>query len=79
MLTELKEIEEKALTLPIADREVLIKNLVYSLQDSTLSEIDEAWIEEAERRYEDYKAGIIKGIPGDRIFAEIRQELGWQK
>ena len=50
MLTELKEIEEKALSLPEDERETLIKNLVYSLQDSSLSEIDEAWIIEAERR-----------------------------
>jgi putative addiction module component (TIGR02574 family) len=79
MLTELKEIEKKALALPKAEKEVLIKNLINRLQDSTLSEIDQAWIEEAERRYESYKAGITKGIPGDQIFAEISQELGWQK
>lgn len=79
MLTELKEIERKALTLPVPEREVLIKNLVYSLQDSPLSEIDEAWIQEAERRYENYKSGKTKGISGDQIFAEIRRELGWQK
>ena len=39
MLTELKEIEKKALALPKAEKEVLIKNLINRLQDSTLSEL----------------------------------------
>ena len=71
MLTELKEIEKKALALPKAEKEVLIKNLINRLQDSTLSEIDQAWIEEAERRYESYKAGITKGIPADQILPKL--------
>jgi len=79
MPSELKEIETKALTLPADEREVLIKNLVYSFQDSPHSEIDEAWIQEAERRYENFKSGTTKGIPGEQIFAEIRRELGWRK
>ncbi|MCP4660789.1 MAG: addiction module protein [bacterium] len=42
-------------------------------------EIAEAWIEEAERRYQEFKKGKIRGIPGDKVFSDIRRELEWQK
>lgn len=78
MTTQLKKIEEQALQLPQKDRESLADRLLSSLDDKPLNDIDEAWIQEAEKRYQEYKDGKIKGIPGDRIFNEIRQELGWQ-
>ena len=49
-----------------------------SLDNEPVNEIDEAWIQETERRYQDYKDGKVKGLPGDKIFSEIKRELGWQ-
>ncbi len=77
MPPQLKEIERQAILLSPDERESLIQTLLLSLDDAPLTEIDDLWIQEAERRYKDYKNGITKGIPGDRIFAEIRRELGW--
>ena len=78
-MTPLAEIEGKALTLPAEERERLAGTLLHSLTDEVLSEIDNAWLDVAERRYAAYKAGKRKGIPGDQVFKEIREELGWQK
>ena len=78
MSPHLKEIEEQALLLPPEDKEVLIQRLVNSLDNAPLTDVDEAWIEEAEKRYKEYKEGVTKGIPGEKIFAAIRRELGWQ-
>lgn len=78
MSPQLKVIEDQALLLPPKEREFLIQTLVHSLDSTHLSEVDEAWIQEAEKRYRDFKEGIKKGIPGEQIFAEIRRELGWQ-
>lgn len=77
MSPQLKEIERQAILLPPGERESLIQTLLYSLDDAPLTEIDDLWIQEAERRYRDYKKGITKGISGEKIFAEIRRELGW--
>ncbi|NIR50996.1 addiction module protein [candidate division KSB1 bacterium] len=74
----MKEIEEQALLLPPQDREVLIQRLVNSLDNAPLTDVDEAWIEEAEKRYKEYKEGTTQGIPGEKIFAEIRRDLGWE-
>ena len=77
MSPQLRQIEEKALLLPPGEREILLQSLVYSLDRAPVTEVDEVWIQEAEKRYLNDKKGITKGIPGERIFAKIRQELGW--
>ena len=79
MSEQLKQVEEQALLLPAEDREMLANRLLHSLDDAPLTDVDEAWIEEAEKRYQRFTAGLSKGIPGDKIFADIRRELGWQK
>jgi putative addiction module component (TIGR02574 family) len=79
MSDQLKQIEEQALLLPAEDRKMLANRLLDSLDDAPLTDIDEAWIEEAEIRYQRLKAGITQGIPQEKIFADIRRELGWQK
>ncbi|MFQ5604919.1 MAG: addiction module protein [bacterium] len=72
-----KELEKQALLLSPEDREVLIQKLVHSLDNAPTTEVDEAWIEEAEKRYREFKKGATKRIPGEKIFAEIRRELDW--
>ena len=78
MSPQFKEIETQALLLPPEDREILVQVLVSSLEDIPLTEIDKAWIEEAEKRYQNFKMGKTQGIPGQQIFDDIRRELGWQ-
>ncbi len=73
----LKEVEMQAALLPPRERESLVATLIQGLDQGSLTEVDEAWVEEAEKRYQDYVKGRIQGIHGDRVFSEIRQELGW--
>ena len=77
MSPQLKDIEKKAVLLPPNEKKSLIQTLLHSLDDAPLTEIDELWIQEAEKRYWDYKKGLTEGIPGEKIFDEIRRELGW--
>ncbi|MDB6122183.1 MAG: uncharacterized protein JWQ71_1176 [Pedosphaera sp.] len=72
-----KEIERQALELSPEEREALADHLLRSLDDAPLNHVDEAWVAEAERRYQDFKSGKTQAIPGDKIFSQIRQELGW--
>ncbi len=78
MSPQLQKIEEDALLLPAEEREQLVERLLRSLQSETLSAIDPAWIAEAERRYQELKSGEVQAIPGDGLFDQIRQELGWR-
>lgn len=72
MTTE--QIESEALKLPRHVRARLAEALISSLDED--SEIERAWEEEAERRYERYLAGEEESILASDALAEIRSELG---
>jgi putative addiction module component (TIGR02574 family) len=74
MASNLDQLTQEALSLPSNARAVLAERLPQSLDDSELSDIDEAWIEEAERRYRELKEGKVQGIPAQEVFAHIREE-----
>lgn len=58
---------EKALELKPQDKIILIEALVTSL-DKPDPEISKKWIQEAETRLKDYRAGKTKGIPAEEVF-----------
>lgn len=67
----LKKIERDMLSLSRQERAFLADRLLSSLDgDNALSDVDIAWITEAERRYNEYKDGKRKGIPAEKVFAE---------
>jgi hypothetical protein len=57
------------------DRESLAGVLVQSLEDAPASEVDAAWIEEAEQRYQKWRARDTDGISSEKFFSEIRRDL----
>ncbi len=77
MSPQLLKVEEQALLLPPEDREALVERLLQSLREDVLPEIDPAWIQEADRRYREYKEGRVEGIAAEQVFEDIQRELGW--
>jgi putative addiction module component (TIGR02574 family) len=65
---------DDALSLPSDARVVLIERLLESLNLPTQAEIDRLWAEEAERRISQIDQGDVDLIPGDVVFAKIRQK-----
>ncbi len=78
MSPQLQKIEDNALLLSAEEREHLVERLLQSLQEEAVAAIDPAWVAEAERRYRELKSGQVQAVPGDGLFDQIRQELGWQ-
>ena len=72
MTKRLKEIAAEALELPLSARAKLATQLLESLDDLSEQESDKLWADEAERRYAEYKAGRIKAVPAEQVFARIR-------
>ena len=70
------QILQAALTLTAGERAELAERLWQSLDDEPaqpLSEdIREAWVEEALRRLDEYRAGREVAIPHDEVMAQIR-------
>lgn len=75
MPVDLDQITQDALSLPSDARAALAERLLQSLDDKELSEIDQAWVDEAERRYQELKEGKVSGIPASEVFTQIREEL----
>jgi len=73
--SELKEIEENALQLSPHDRAQLAEYLIHSLDDEEDPNAEKQWIEEAERRYREYKEGTVKAKPAEAVFKEARSKL----
>jgi putative addiction module component (TIGR02574 family) len=75
MKTTLEEIAEKALALPEQERALLADRLWQSLENDATSEVEPEVVALIQRRYEELKAGKVKGIPAEQFVAELRSEL----
>jgi putative addiction module component (TIGR02574 family) len=74
MAHSLVDIEKDILRLPAEDRARLAVRLLSSLEETMESpeEIEKLWIAEAERRFKELRDGLVKGIPAQEVFAELR-------
>jgi len=42
--------------------------LLLTLDEPTESEVERLWLEEAERRLQEWREGKVKGIPAEEVF-----------
>ncbi len=70
MSKNLKKCEAQALSLSPKDRAVLAEHLIESLDAVDDAENERRWVEEAERRYQEYKKGKIPARPAEDVFRD---------
>lgn len=70
-----RSVETEALSLPEKDRADLARVLLLSLGDAEEPDVEAAWAEEAERRYEELRSGAVEAISSERVFEEARSRL----
>jgi putative addiction module component (TIGR02574 family) len=64
------------LSLPADARLRLVEKLLLSLNLPTRRDIDKQWADEAERRVRQIDNHEVALIPGEKVFAKIRQRYG---
>jgi len=69
-----EKIYSDALDLPADERLGLIDKLLESITPAVRS-IQDAWIEEAEKRLREYRAGTVQAVPGKEVFKKIQNRL----
>ena len=74
-MDSLKNIEKEVYQLPEHERAILALNLIRSLDKEEDSDTTDLWIEEAERRYQEFKKGIVKGKSAKQVFQEARARI----
>ena len=72
MSPELKECEAQALMLQPQDRAALAEHLIASLDSLDDSENEQIWLEEADRRYQEYKKGNISARSAKAVLHDAR-------
>ena len=73
MSLTIEQLETEALRLPASSRAALAEKLVGSLHGAEDAAHRKEWADEPQRRLEDVRMGRIETIPGEQVFAEIRQ------
>ena len=68
MSKKFEEIINEVKDLSLEERAELAGTLLLSLDEPSESEIERLWLQEAERRLQDYREGKVKGIPAEDVF-----------
>lgn len=69
-MSPLENVVQQALRLELRDRAKLTERLLQTLDGLSEAEIEQLWLDEAERRLEDHRAGRSEGIPAKDVFRE---------
>jgi putative addiction module component (TIGR02574 family) len=75
MAKTIEDIENEIRSLSADDRMHLLRDLIADLDGSMDEDVEKAWLEEAERRYKEAKAGEVELIPAEEVFARARARL----
>lgn len=70
-------IEYEALSLPRDERTKLVVHLLDSIDVRPGADphaVEQAWLAEAHRRFQEFERGEVEVIPAEDIFAELRAE-----
>ena len=68
------EIIREAESLPVEERTMVVDSLLRSLNQPE-PEIDRKWAAVAKRRLQELRSGRVKPVPGEEVFAKIRQRF----
>ncbi|MCA1805713.1 MAG: addiction module protein [Xanthomonadaceae bacterium] len=75
MAANLKDIEDRIAQLSSEDRSRLIQGLIRSLDTGDDVDSEAAWLNVAEQRYQDYRAGKLTSKSAEKVFKEARSKL----
>lgn len=70
----MKEIIQEAESLPIEERAIVVDSLLRTL-NPPVAEIDAEWVKVAKRRLAELRSGRVKAVPGNEVFAKIRERF----
>ncbi len=71
MSKTLSDLESEARRLPANDRARLIRRLLATLESENEGDVEQLWLDEAERRLAAYRRGETTSHPGEEVFEAI--------
>jgi putative addiction module component (TIGR02574 family) len=70
-----ERIEKEIRSLSAAEKVELLRSLIAELDAPADADVERAWLEEAQRRHRELIEGKVKGVPGERVFENLRSRL----
>lgn len=74
-MASVEQVMKEALSLPSPLRAWLAEKLVESLEFDIDETLQTLWLNEAKKRRDEIRSGIIQPIPGEEALARVRQLL----
>lgn len=74
-MARLDEIEKEIRSLSAGDRTLLLPTLIADLADGVDEDVDQAWLEEAQRRHRELAEGRVATAPAEEVFERARSRL----
>jgi len=71
MAKKLSEIESDARRLPSRERARLIRRLIMTLESENEGDVEQLWLDEADKRLAAYRNGESSAHPGEEVFEAI--------
>ena len=71
MAKKLSDIESDARRLSTKERARLIRRLIISLESENDGDVEQLWLDEADKRLAAYRNGEISARPGEDVFEAI--------
>lgn len=75
MSPELLECKTQALKLPPSDRATLAEQLIASLDELSSEQNEQLWLDEADRRYWEYKKGTVSARSAEDVLRDARAAI----
>ena len=77
MPRRLIEVEGDAMELSRKERAILAEHLLATLDpgDDVDVDVEELWLQEAEKRYDDYRAGKMRSAPAEQVLEDAKHRL----
>ena len=69
------KLEIEVMKLSPEDRAELAHRLIESLEGDEVGDYETEWVREAERRYEQYRKGVVKGRVTEEVFRDAKARL----
>ena len=75
MVRKLTQVERDAMLLSRQGRALLVESLLATLDPGDEIDAEELWVQEAERRYQEYRAGRIASKPATQVLEDGKNIL----
>jgi putative addiction module component (TIGR02574 family) len=75
MSTTTAEIEARIRGLSSDEKADLIRSLIAELDGPADTDVEAAWVKEAQRRHREVVESKVQPIPGEQVFANLRERL----